>query len=74
MVIESGRQQRCSNRGRKVADERERGSWRFTCSRSIFHFNAAAPESALFAGVMKGWAKKDTVAEPVSAALAASQK
>jgi hypothetical protein len=61
------------NRGRKVADERGgRGRERERCSRSIFHFNAAAPESALFAGVLR--AKKDTVAEPVSASLAASQK
>jgi hypothetical protein len=57
------------NRGRKVADERGGKGERERCSRSIFHFNAAA---ALFAGVVR--AKKDTVAEPVSAALAASQK
>lgn len=60
--------QRKKSGRREREGKRERGSWRF---RSIFHFNAAV---ALFAGVVKGWAKKDTVAEPVSAALAASQK
>jgi hypothetical protein len=57
--------------GRREGEERERESWRFMCSRSTFRFNAAALESALFTGVVGG-VKKDTAADPVSAALAAS--
>jgi hypothetical protein len=51
--------------------ERERGMG-FICSRSVFHFNATAQESPLLLGLSCG-SKRDTIAEPFSAALATSR-
>ena len=87
MVIESGTAVALFRRkGGRAADgnvreregRRERGGeeekgegLRVICSRSIFRFNAAAPESS----PVWSWPKKrTTVAEPIWAALPASRK